>query len=49
MMKDRSTWYLILAIAIGLLVGKLIKKMTIGLILVVLIGFIVVLAKSKKK
>lgn len=49
---SKREWFFIIAIVLGLILGKLIKKMTIGLalgFLLVIMAFAVVSNKKKRK
>lgn len=46
---SKREWFFIIAIAVGLILGKLIKRVTIGLALGLLLTFMVVMIVSNKK
>ena len=46
---SKREWFFIIAIAVGLILGKLLKKVTIGLALGLLLTFMVVMIVSNKK
>ena len=45
----KREWFFIIAIAVGLILGKLIKRVTVGLALGLLLTFMVVMIVSNKK
>jgi len=45
----KREWFFIIAIAVGLILGKLLKRVTIGLALGLLLTFMVVMIVSNKK
>ena len=46
---SKREWFFIIAIAVGLILGKLIKRVTVGLALGLLLTFMVVMIVSNKK
>lgn len=46
---SKREWFFIIAIAVGLILGKLIKRVTIGLALGILLVMMVVMIFSNKK
>ncbi|WP_158085315.1 hypothetical protein [Niastella vici] len=46
---SKREWFFIIAIAVGLILGKLLKRVTIGLALGLLLTFMVVMIVSNKK
>jgi len=45
----KREWFFIIAIALGLILGKLLKRVTIGLALGLLLTFMVLMIVSNKK
>jgi len=45
----KREWFFLVAIAVGLILGKLLKRVTIGLALGLLLTFMVVMIVSNKK
>ena len=45
----KREWFFIIALAVGLILGKLLKRVTIGLALGLLLTFMVVMIVSNKK
>lgn len=46
---SKREWFFIIAIALGLILGKLLKRVTIGLALGLLLAFMAVMIFSNKK
>ena len=46
---SKREWFFIIAIVLGLILGKLIKKVTIGLALGILLTFMAIMIFSNKK
>jgi hypothetical protein len=49
MSLTKREWFFIIAIGVGLILGKLLKKMTVGLALGVLLVFMAFMVVSNKK
>ena len=46
---SKREWFFIIAIGVGLILGRLLKKMTIGLALGLLLAFMAVIIVSNKR
>ena len=46
---SKREWFFIIAIGVGLILGRLLKKMTIGLALGLLLAFMAVMIVSNKR